>query len=79
LVHFGMWKLFIATFFDFWEIQFDQVWSILIHFWQTWSKKIKNEIVISILSVNVKTFYRNIFWFVRNPIWSSLIKFDRVW
>ena len=24
-----MWQLFIVTFFDWWEIQFDQVWSIL--------------------------------------------------
>jgi hypothetical protein len=28
----------------------------LIHFWQIWSKKIKNQTVISILSVNVTTF-----------------------
>jgi hypothetical protein len=56
-----------------------KVWSSLIHFWQIWSKKIKNKIVISDLSVNVTTFYSNIFWLVRNPIWSSLIKFDQVW
>ena len=27
----------------------------------------------------MKTFHRNIFWFVRNPIWSSLINFDPFW
>ena len=50
----------------------------LIHFWQIWSKKIKNKIIISILSVNVTTFNSNIFWFVRNPICSSLIKFAQI-
>ena len=64
-----MWKLFIETFFDLWEIQFDQVWS----------KKIQNKTAIFILFVNVTTFYSNIFWLVRNPFWSSLIKFDPFW
>ena len=39
----------------------------------------ENQTVISIYSVNVTTFNRNIFWLVRNPISSSLIKFDQVW
>ena len=38
-----MWQLFVVTFFDWWEIQFDQVWSSLIHFGRIWSKKIKNK------------------------------------
>ena len=71
-----MWQLFIVTFFDWWEIQFDQVWSSLIHFGQIWSKKIKNKTAIFILSVNVTNFYRNIFRLVRK---SNLIKFDQVW
>ena len=69
----------LETFFDLWEIQFDQVWSSLIHFGQIWSKKIQNQTGIFILFVNVKTFYRNTFWFVRNPIWSSLIHFGQIW
>jgi hypothetical protein len=74
-----MWQLFIVQFFDWWEIQFDKVWSKLIHFGQIWSKKIQNQTGIFSLFVNVKTFYRNIFWFVRNPIWSSLIHFGQIW
>ena len=60
----------------FWPLK---VWSSLIFFWQIWSQKIKNKTVTSTLSVNVTTFYINIFWFVRNPIWSSLIKLDPFW
>ena len=71
-----MWQLFIVTFFEWWEIQFDQVWSSLIHFWQIWSKKIKNKTVVSILSVNVTTFYCNILRLVRK---SNLINFDQLW
>ena len=56
--------------------KFDQVWSI---FDRSDPKKIKNQMVISILSVNVTTFYSNIFWLVRNPIWSSLIHFGQIW
>ena len=41
---------------------------------QIWSKKIQNKKVISILFLDVTTFYSNIFWLVRNPIWSNLIK-----
>ena len=74
-----MWKLLIETLFDLWEIHFDQVWSSLIHFGQIRSKKIKNRTAIFILFVNVATFYSNIFWLARNPIWSSLIKFDPFW
>ena len=74
-----MWQLFIVTFFDWWEIQFDQFWSSFIHFGRIWSKKIKNEMAIFILFKNVTTFYSYIFWLVRNPIWSSLIKFDPFW
>ena len=74
-----MWQLFIVTFLDWWEIQFDQVWSSLIHFGRIWSKKIKNKTAIK----NVTTFYTNIFWYVQPlgsyPIWSSLIKFDPFW
>ena len=55
-----MWQLCIETFFDWWEIQFEQVWSSLIHFGQIWSKKIQNKIAIFIL-----------FWLERNLIWSS--------
>jgi len=73
----------VTTFYsnNFWlvKIQFDQVWSSLIHFGQIWSKKIKNKTANIILFVNVKTFDRNTFWFVRNPFWSSLIKFDPFW
>ena len=74
-----MWQLFIVTFLDWWEIQFDQVWSSLYHFGQIWSKKIKNKTAIFILFVNVTTFYSNIFWLVRNSIWSSLIHFGQIW
>ena len=74
-----MWQLLIVTFFDWWEIQFDQVWSSLIHFGQIWSKEIENQIAIFILFVNVKTFSGNILWFVRNPIWSSLLHFGQIW
>ena len=52
------------------------IWSSLIHFGQIWSKKIKNKTAIFILSVNVTTFYSNIFRLVRK---SNLIKFDQVW
>jgi hypothetical protein len=68
-----MWKLFIVRFFDWWELQFDKIWSILD---QIWSKKIKNKTAIFILSVNVTTFYSNILRLVRK---SNLIKFDQVW
>ena len=57
-------------------IKFDPFLTDLIQ------KKIKKTTLISILSVNVTTFYSNIFWLTRNPIdqvWSSLIKFDQVW
>ena len=78
-----MWQLFIVTFFDWWEIQFDQVWSSLIHFGRIWSKKIKNETAIFILFKNVTTLYTNIFWYVQPlrsyPIWPSLIMFDPFW
>ena len=49
-----------------------KVWSSLIHSGHIWSKKIKNETVISLLSVNLTTFYNNIFWLVK-------IQFDQVW
>ena len=61
-----MWQLFILTFLSV-KIQFDQVWS------KSDPKKIKNQITIYILMVNVTTFYTNIF-IGENPIWSSLIK-----
>ena len=60
-----MWQLFIVTFFDWWEIQFDQVWSSLIHFGRIWSKKIKNKTAIFILFKNVTTLYTDIFWYVQ--------------
>ena len=60
-----MWQLFIVTFFDWWEIQFGQVWSSLIHFGRIWSKKIKNKTAIFILFKNVTTLYTNIFWSVQ--------------
>ena len=68
-----MCQIFIVTFFDSWEIQFDQVWSSLIHFGQIWSKKIKNKTDVFILSA---TFYCNIFRLVKK---SNLIKFDPFW
>ena len=71
-----MWQLFIVTFFDWWEIQFDQVWSSLIHFGQIWSKKIQNKMAIFILFKNVTTYYTNIFRLVRK---SNLIKFLQFW
>jgi hypothetical protein len=49
-----------------------KVWSSLIHFRQIWSKKIKYQTVISILSVNVTNVYNNIFWLVK-------IHFDQGW
>ena len=90
LIHFGqiwskkikktknilMWQLFIVTFLDWWEIHFDQVWSILD---RSDPKKIKNRTAIFIHFVNVATFYSNIFWLARNPIWSSLIHFGQIW
>ena len=88
-----MWQLFIVTPLDWWGnpiwsslIKFDQVWSSLIKFDQVWSildwydpKKIKNQMAIFILFKNVTTFYSNIFWLVKNPIWSNLIHFGRIW
>ena len=81
-----MWQLFIVTFFDWREIQFDQVLSSLIHFGQIWSKKIKNKTAIFILSGNVTTFHSNIFRLARksnlikfDQVWSSLIHFGRIW
>ena len=87
-----MWQLFILTFFtseqsDFikfdqvWSslIKSEQVWSSLINFGQIWSKQIQNKTALVILFVNMATFYSNIFWLMRNPIWSSLIKFDPFW
>ena len=68
-----MWQIFIVKFLDWWEIHFDQVWSILD---RSDPKKIKNKTAIFILSVNVTTFYSNIFRLVRK---SNLIKFDQVW
>ena len=76
-----MWQLFIVIFFLYWwEIQFDPFWTDLI---QT---KIKNITGIFILSVNVTTFYSNIFRLARksslikfDQVWSSLIKFDPFW
>ena len=70
----------VTTFYNniFWlvKIQFDQVWSILD---RSDPKNIQNKTAIVILFVSVATFYGNIFRLVRNPIWSSLIKFDRFW
>ena len=72
-----MWQLFIVTFFDWQEIQFDQVWSSLIHFGQIWSKKkFKNKTVIFILSVNMTSFHWKIYKLVRK---SNLIMFDPFW
>ena len=70
-----MWQFFIVTFFDWWEIQFDQVWSSLIHFGRIWSKKIKNKMAIFILFKNVTTFYTNIFWYVQ-PVRSFFLQKD---
>ena len=58
-----------VTIFDSWIIQFDQVWSILD----------RNETAIFNLFISVTIVYSNIFWLLRNPIWSSLIKFGRIW
>ena len=60
-------------------IQFEPIWSSLIHFGQIWSNLIQNKMAIFIQFVNVTTLYRNIFWLLRNPIWASLIKFDLFW
>ena len=59
----------------FWLVR-NPIWSSLIHFGQIWSKKIKNKIAIFIPSVNVTTFYSNIFRLERK---ANLIKFDQVW
>ena len=59
----------------FWLVR-NPIWSSLIHFGQIWSIKIQNKTAIFILSVNVTTFYSNIFRLVRK---SNLIKFDQVW
>ena len=72
-----MWQIFIETFLDWWG---NQIWSSLIKFGQVWSKKkLKNKTVIFILSVNVTTFYCNIFRLVKNPIWSNFIHFRQIW
>ena len=89
LIHFGdIWSnliknemtIFIlmmnVTFFDMGGFQFHQVWSILDSSDPIWSKKI---MIIFTIMVNVTTFYSNIFWLVRTPIWSSLIHFDPFW
>ena len=55
-----MWQLFIVTFLDWWEIQFDQVWSILDG---SDPKKSKNKTAIFLLFKNVTTLYTNIFWY----------------
>ena len=70
-----MWQLSIVTFLDWWEIQFDQVWSSLIHFGQIWSKKIKNKTAIFILFKNVTTLYTNILWYMQ-PLKSSQTQTD---
>ena len=49
-----MWQLFIVTFFDWWEIQFDQVWSSLE---RSDPKKSKHKMATFILFKNVTTFY----------------------
>ena len=54
-------------------IKFDQVWFILDGSDQ---KKILKNPAISILSVNMTTFYSIIFWLVRK---SYLFKFNQVW
>ena len=51
--------------------------SSLIKLEQIWSNKIKKETNIFILFINVTNFYPNIFWLVKNPIWSSLDRFDQ--
>ena len=82
-----MWQLFIVTFIDWWEIQFDQVWSSLIHFGQIWSKKVKNIVLIWERFVEVTSqvaefniwnfqFFINIFLLLRNQIWSILDRSD---
>ena len=62
----------------FW-IFLDQIRPNLIKLDQIGYEQMKNKTAIFILFVNVATFYSNIFWLVRNPIWSSLIKFDPFW
>ena len=66
----------IVTFFDWWEIQFNQVWSSLIHFGRIWSKKIKNKTAIFILFKNVTTLYTNIF-LISAPIKKFFLQKDR--
>ena len=39
----------------------------------------QNKTIIFILLINVTTYYSKIFWLMRNPFWSSLIKFDPFW
>ena len=75
-----MWQLLIVTFSDW---RGNPIWSSLIKFDPFWTdliqKKIKNKTVIFILSVNVATYFSNIFRLVRNPLWSSLIHLGQIW
>ena len=58
-------------------IKFNPVWSILDRSDQKMNQK--NPALFILFVVNVTTFYGNIFWLVRNPIWSSLIHFGQIW
>ena len=71
------------------EIQFDQVWSVLIHFDPIWSVLIHFDPFLSILTDLIKSdqkinkvenrmIYFNDY-FIRNQIWSSLIHFGQIW
>ena len=51
-------------------IKFDQVWSILDRSDSIWSKK-------NLKIENLMMYFND--YFIRNPIWSSLIRFDPIW
>ena len=55
------------------EIKCDQVWSSLIHFGQIWFNLIKKKLKIE----NLMMYFND--YFIRNPIWSSLIHSDPFW
>ena len=52
-------------------VQFDQVWSSLIHFGKIWYKKKQNITAIVTRFVNVATFYSNIFW-LKYQFWKNV-------